>query len=269
MTDNTKAGFTQLSLAETEALAEMVRGYHEIERVLDGPEADTLRCSCGQVFDVSPVDGIATTARAEFEHLKAAMVERASAAGEVIDPAWPMDVPFTSEAPGPIPVPDTGIVERTRAALLANQFALGTRWPHSEENHHLIIKALNQFSIGAPVYVIPTDAVRVLVADLAALLKADSFPVHVGASVLARADAFLRHGDEDLREVDPGPCVGDALDLTLESEGMNENLWSILQEVLYGINELPGVRHSIECYMRGRGTEDPSAEIEALHKVAF
>lgn len=50
---------------------------------------------------------------------------------------------------------------------------------------------------------------------------------------------------------------------------MDDNHWHTLQEILTAIGDLPGVMDKIDSYMRGRGFEDPQAEICALRKIAF
>lgn len=50
---------------------------------------------------------------------------------------------------------------------------------------------------------------------------------------------------------------------------MDDNHWSTLQELLTAIGDLPGVMDKIDSYMRGRGIEDPEAELRALRKIAF
>ncbi len=50
---------------------------------------------------------------------------------------------------------------------------------------------------------------------------------------------------------------------------MDDNHWNTLQELLTAVAELPGVFDKVDAYLRGRGIEDPKAEIEALHKIAF
>lgn len=50
---------------------------------------------------------------------------------------------------------------------------------------------------------------------------------------------------------------------------MNDNHWNTLQELLTAIGALPGMMDKIDAYMRGRGIEDPRAEIGALRKIAF
>jgi hypothetical protein len=50
---------------------------------------------------------------------------------------------------------------------------------------------------------------------------------------------------------------------------MDDNHWSTLQELLTAIGDLPGVWDKIDAYMRGRGIENPDAEIRELRKIAF
>ena len=50
---------------------------------------------------------------------------------------------------------------------------------------------------------------------------------------------------------------------------MDDNHWNTLQEILNALGDLPGVNDRIDAYMRGRGIEDPEAEIDALRKIAF
>lgn len=50
---------------------------------------------------------------------------------------------------------------------------------------------------------------------------------------------------------------------------MDDNHWNTLQELLNAVSSLPGVADKVDAFMRGRGIEDPKAEIEALHKIAF
>ncbi len=51
--------------------------------------------------------------------------------------------------------------------------------------------------------------------------------------------------------------------------GMDDNHWNTLQEILNAIGELPGTMDRVDAYMRGRGIEDPQAEIGALRDIAF
>lgn len=50
---------------------------------------------------------------------------------------------------------------------------------------------------------------------------------------------------------------------------MDENHWNTLQEMLNAIGALPNVYERIDAYMRGRGIDDPDAEIRALRSIAF
>lgn len=50
---------------------------------------------------------------------------------------------------------------------------------------------------------------------------------------------------------------------------MDDNHWNTLQELLNAVADLPGVFDRVDAFMRGRGIEDPKAEMEALHKIAF
>lgn len=53
------------------------------------------------------------------------------------------------------------------------------------------------------------------------------------------------------------------------ADQMDDNHWSTLQELLTAIGDLPGVMDKVDAYMRGRGIEDPQAEIRDLRRIAF
>lgn len=50
---------------------------------------------------------------------------------------------------------------------------------------------------------------------------------------------------------------------------LDENQINTVQEILNAIRDLKGVYDRADAYLRGRGIEDPQAEIEALHKAVF
>lgn len=50
---------------------------------------------------------------------------------------------------------------------------------------------------------------------------------------------------------------------------LDGNHVSTVQEILSAISDLPGVMEKIDAYMRGRGIEDPQAEIGELRSVVF
>lgn len=50
---------------------------------------------------------------------------------------------------------------------------------------------------------------------------------------------------------------------------LDENHWCTIQEILTAIGDLPGVMEKVDSYMRGRGIENPQAEICELRRIAF
>jgi hypothetical protein len=50
---------------------------------------------------------------------------------------------------------------------------------------------------------------------------------------------------------------------------LDENEVSTAQELLNAVSALPGVWSQVSAFMRGRGIEDPDAEVEALRKQVF
>lgn len=52
-----------------------------------------------------------------------------------------------------------------------------------------------------------------------------------------------------------------------DSPPLTDHHFDTLYELLMAINHLPHVRDLIEAYMRGRGHEDPTEQIETLHKL--
>ena len=50
---------------------------------------------------------------------------------------------------------------------------------------------------------------------------------------------------------------------------LDENHWNTLQELLNAVNSIPGVWERVEAYMIARDIDDPKAEVQALHDIAF
>lgn len=101
-----------------------------------------------------------------------------------------------------------------------------------------------------------------LIADLVALMKADSYPVAIGSAVLKRADAML--AGEDLSKL-PKVTVVDRD----EPNQVGDEHWSTVQELLNAMSDLPGLAERVDAYMRGRGIDDPAEDIARLRKAAF
>lgn len=50
---------------------------------------------------------------------------------------------------------------------------------------------------------------------------------------------------------------------------LDDTHFNTMQEIVTAIYDIPGVADKVDTYMRGRGIEDPQAEICALRKVIF
>jgi hypothetical protein len=62
---------------------------------------------------------------------------------------------------------------------------------------------------------------------------------------------------------------GKTMDETTSTTEMDENHRNTLQEILNAIGAMPDIEARIDAFMRGRGIDDPDAEIRALRMIAF
>jgi hypothetical protein len=62
---------------------------------------------------------------------------------------------------------------------------------------------------------------------------------------------------------------GKTMNKTTSTTEMDENHLNTLQEILNAIGAMPDIEARIDAFMRGRGIDDPDAEIRALRMIAF
>lgn len=229
MTNSKDGALRQMGMGETDDLANEVASTHKVRVVPSGFGSPVFACPCGETF---PVSGDAVR-----QHLYDRIGEAAEATGKVPHPSWggfakpEADAPEVPGAPPISTLGESGLPrERQYAGEVADwcqrelDAARGGSAPMGRayvQNVLLIIEALREYAkpdapAGSPDWTgLGADKsaqAMALIADLTALLKADSFPVAAETAVLARAEAFLQHGDEAFREVDPGPAIGGAFE---------------------------------------------------------
>lgn len=254
MSDSKGSALRQMDETETNKMAGKCILDHLVRLVPSGAGTPLFSCSCGQSFPVS--EGIVST------HLRWVIELRAEEIGAVPHPSWGGFAKPEADASGASPEHR----EYAKGLLASIERGGGVL---QGRDIPVAIYALREFAgstdrgfFGGDVRM--AQAIG-LISDLVSLLKGAGPDVHgpqdlveSWPKLMARADAFLQHGDEEFRE-----------DSDVEDRPLTDDDWTTVQELINAIGCLEGVGDRVIAYLHGRGFDDPQEAIDSLREKAF